>query len=164
MRLDISDEVLRGILGQDELTAEEIRTIVRVAYVAAELDFHADVDERETLDALATRLWALARLPGESVAIVSPLPIDDEERFAVIRRLSAQLTSRGARELAYVMAYLLAAADVELAPVEARFLDDLQRALAISDERAADLVATTAEAATPGAGTDELRADRAPGP
>src|SRR5690606_19233716 len=98
------------------------------------------------------------------VAIVSPLPIDDEERFSVIRRLSAQLTSRGARELAYVMAYLLAAADVELAPVEARFLDDLQRALAISDERAADLVATTAEAATPVAGTDEPRADRAPGP
>ncbi len=150
MQLHIPDPLIRSILAHETLAPEQIRSIARTAYLAAEIDFEDGAAEEATLGEAASRLWQVAGLPAEPIAPVSPLPLDDEERRARIRELAAGLTSRGSREVAYAVAYLLAAADVELAPAEARFLADLQRTLAIDDERAAALVAMAARAVTPG--------------
>src|SRR5690606_36163290 len=61
------------------------------------------------------------------------------------------LMTRRSRELAYVYAYLLVVSDEQISRVEGRFLEDLQRELGISDERAAELAATSAEQVTPDA-------------
>jgi hypothetical protein len=146
----ISQDVAQEIVGSELLTPEEARTIVQLAYLTTELDFDEDADELQTLDQLARNVWALAGTEDGGVEVVSPLPIDAEERRGRIRELATQLSKRGARELAYVAAYLLAASDLELAPIEGSFLDELQDALEIEDERAADLVAMSAERVTPG--------------
>jgi hypothetical protein len=148
----IPERLIQLILGHDALTAPQVRSIARIAYLAAEIDLDEDVDERAALDELVARLWRVAGLPPEPVEPVSPLPLprDDEERHARVRELTAPLVTRGARELAYAVAYVLVTADIELDRLEARLLDELQQALEIDDVRAADLAAFAAEAITPG--------------
>jgi len=150
MRLFANREFVRQLLGTDHLLPEDVRDIMRLVYVTTELDFDEDIAEREALQEIAGCLWDLAGVDTEAIRPVSPLPIDDEERRAVIRRLAADLPTRGGREVAYVASYLAATSDCELAPVEGQFLDELQHALGISDERAADLAAAAAESMTPG--------------
>ncbi len=152
MHLRMSIDQLRTILGRERLSPPEIGAITQLAFLAAEIDFDEDIDERDALDELTTELYSMSELPVASGGVVSPLPIDDEERSAVIHELAPLLESRGARELAYVITYLLAVSDLELAPIEGRFIDELQDALAISDERAADLTSAVGEAVTPGLG------------
>jgi hypothetical protein len=154
VKLRISENFIRSLLATETLDATQVRAIVRTGYLAAEIDLDEDSDERATLDGIGEQLSRVANLPIEPIPLVSPLPLDDEDRRTRIRELAIELTTRGARELAYVVAYLLAVADVELAPAETRFLADLQTTLRIDDDRAADLVATAAMAATPGA--DEI--------
>jgi hypothetical protein len=150
VNLHLTDEFIRSILSTERLDAAQVNAIVRMAYLAAEIDFTEDTAERATLVGLGEQLSRIAQVPVQSIAPISPLPIDDEERRARIREIGLDLTTRSARELAYVVAYLLAVSDVELAPVETRFLEDLQAALDIEDDRAAELAATAASAATPG--------------
>lgn len=150
MHLRISVDQLRAILGRETLSPAEVGAIARLAFLAAEIDFDEDTDELDALDELTTELYTMSELPVASGGEVSPLPIDDEERTAAIHELADVLESRGARELAYVISYLLAVSDLELAPIESRYLDELQHALSISDERAADLVSAVGEAVTPG--------------
>ena len=155
MQLRVDTGFLRTILGPDRLSDADVQAIARLAYLAAEIDFEEDEAEQATLDGAASQLWALAALPPSPVPPVSPLPLDDEERRQRIEELARQLSTRGTRELAYVLAYLLVVADHELAPVEGRFLDDLQRTLSVSDERASELALYSAERATPGVSTAE---------
>ena len=49
------------------------------------------------------------------------------------------------------LAYVVAIADLELAPAESEFLADLAVALGVSDARADELAAVCAQAITPGA-------------
>lgn len=148
----IPDRLITTILGRDALTAAQVHSIARIAYLAVGIDLEENAEEQAVLDDLQARLWRVAGLPPERVAPVSPLPLprDHEERHARIRELTAPLTTRGARELAYALAYVLVTADIELDRIEARLLDELQQALAIDDVRAADLAAFAAEAITPG--------------
>lgn len=150
MRLFVNREFIRQILGGEGLLPEDVRNIMRLVYVTTEIDFDEDVAEREALQEIAGCLWDVAGVDAESIEPVSPLPIDAEERVAVIRRLSDELPTRGGREVAYVAAYLAATSDLELAPIEGSLLDELQHSLDISDERAADLAAAGAESMTPG--------------
>jgi hypothetical protein len=133
------------------LLAADGRTIVQIAELAAGVDLDDDADERILLDAMSQHVCASAGIARESVPAVSPLPLDDEERIAWVCALATQLTTTGARELAYVVAYLLAASDLELAPVESVFLGELREALSIPEERASDLLGTVTEIVTPGA-------------
>lgn len=151
MNVSLSSEFLREKFSPETLEREEVQAIARVAYLTAEIDFREDDAERRTLNAIGDQLWGIAGLPREPIQPVSPLPLDDEERRWRIRELASHLTSRRSRELAYVYAYLLVVSDLQLARVEGRFLDDLQRELGISDERAAELAATSAEHVTPDA-------------
>ena len=150
MPLVLDEDVFRSVVGDDTLEADEIQTVLRAAYVTAEIDLDEDIAERHALEDLSTALWRFADHAPEPIEVVSPIPLDDEERLWFIAQLATRLTRRPARELAYVVSYLLTASDLELAPIESRFLDQLQRALGIADESAADLVATAAEVATPG--------------
>jgi tellurite resistance protein len=133
------------------LAAGEVSSVLQLGWLVAEIDLQEDRDELGVWRSLAQRLGATTSSPAW-VAPVSPLPLDDEERTARINELTAQLASRSARELAYALAYLVAVADVELGPIEQAFLDQLRRALAIDEDRAAYLVATAARIVTPSAG------------
>jgi hypothetical protein len=93
--------------------------------------------------------------------VLSPLPIDAEERRAQIASLATQLATTSARELAYLVAYLLIVSDLELAPVETELLEGLQRALWIEGPRASELAAEVSELVTPGA-SRELEGAPAP--
>ena len=148
--LELDSEYLRNFAAHSAMSPDEIRAITHVAYLAAEIDFDEDVAEADALERIGSLLWTLRGLPPQRIPPVSPLPIDDEERLARIQELAVHLQTRGTRELAYVIAYLLIAADHAIMPVEGSFVDVLQHALGIDDDRAAELVATAAEHVTPG--------------
>jgi hypothetical protein len=140
-----------GVVPGDRLLAADARTIVQIAELAAGVDLDDDADERILLEAVGQHVCASAGIARDSVPVVSPLPLDHEDRMAWICALATQLTTTGARELAYVIAYLLTASDLELAPVESTFLGELREALSIPEERASELLATVTEIVTPGA-------------
>ncbi len=131
--------------------ATETSTILQIAQLAAGVDLDEDVDERGLLGTLTRQLCATAGIPLESVRPLSPLPIDAEERTARIASLAAGLATTSARELAYIVAYLLIVSDLELAPVETELLDGLRAALRVEDRRASELAAEVSELVTPGA-------------
>jgi hypothetical protein len=133
------------------LSAGDMIGVLQLGWLVAELDLHEDRDELGVWHSLARRFGSTWGGSPVRVEPVSPLPLDDEERRARIHELTAQLSTRSARELAYAVAYLVAVADVELGPIEQTFLEQLRRALAIEDDRAAYLVATAAQIVTPSA-------------
>lgn len=149
--LTIDSDFVREILRNEILRPEEARAIMKIAYLAAEIDLEEDLEESATLNDLAEPVWAAADMPPEPIPIISPLPlpIDIEERMRVARWLTGELQSQGARELAYVYAYLLAASDRALRRIESNFIDELQHLLEISDDRASDLAARSVEASIP---------------
>lgn len=143
---------LLGIVMPDTIpNPAEARVIVQIAQLAAGIDLDEDGDERGLLSVLTRQLCAIVGIPISSVRVLSPLPIDAEERHAQIASLASQLATTGARELAYLVAYLLIVSDLELAPVETELLEGLQRALWIEGPRAAELAAEVSELVTPGA-------------
>jgi hypothetical protein len=135
------------------LEPRDVRTILQIAYLTAEIDLDEDPDELELLKAAGQMLWEFAGYAPEDVPIVSPLPlpIDQEARRARVLELVSELTSREARELAYTIAYLFTVEDLYLAPVESELLDDLRHGLGIERDRATELITTAATIVTPGA-------------
>ena len=143
--------ILRTILrSHDVIPPAEVKAIVQLGYLAAEIDLDDDPDEAALLGALGDHLWRAAGSAPEPVGLVTPVPLDREERLAWVDALAGQLHTTSGRELAYVVAYMLTIVDLELAPVEGKLLDELRRALHLTEPRAADLVATAAEIVTPG--------------
>lgn len=144
--------IVRRTLRDTSLSVDEIRAVLKTAYLAAEIDLDEDPEEIASLESAAQMLWELAGYAPEGVPIVSPLPlpIDHEARLERLREIASELGSTEARELAYSMAYLSTVADLELAPVESTLLDELRRVLGIAQDRAAELVETAAETMTPG--------------
>lgn len=132
------------------LSADEAAAVVQIAELAVGVDLEEGAEERALLQQIKRHVCAIGGISPDDVPEVSPLPLDDEERRAWCARLARRLASRGARELAYVLAYLCIAGDLELAPVEGSLIEDLQRALDIDNARADELVEAVAELATPG--------------
>jgi len=128
----------------------EARTILQIAQLAAGVDLDDDDAERGLLNTLTHRLCAVAEIPISTVPVVSPLPDGPEERTARIASLANRLVSTPARELAFIVAYLLIVSDLELAPLESELLEGLQRALRIEADRADDLLMEVAALVTPG--------------
>ncbi len=148
--LILDDNFLRQfLLPETQLALSDVEIIGQLAYLTAEVDLDEDRDEHRMLDALNQNLWHLIGREPEPIIVLSPLPIDREERIRWLRELVPQLTSNGARELAYISAYLTAVVDFELAPLESELLIELQRALDIDPERADELVRRAAQAMTP---------------
>lgn len=128
----------------------EIQAIIEAAQVAAAVEPDETGEESTLVRGLIAQLCAIADLDPMLIRPLSRVPTDAEERAAYLSGLRGRLPSDGARELAFVLAYLVVVADYELAPVETDLLEAMQRELAISSERAAALVASAAALVTPG--------------
>jgi hypothetical protein len=140
------------------LTPAEARTVLQIAQLAAGIDLDDDAAERGLLGSIARQLCAHAGALRSSVPAISPLPGDAEERRWWIESFASQLETTRARELAFVLAYLLIIADFELAPVETELLEGLRAAFAIDADRAADLLLQASEIITPGVPGDLIAA------
>lgn len=128
----------------------ETRGVLQIAQLAAGIDLEDDDAERGLLGALSLHLCAVAGIPVSSVPVLSPLPGDPEERRSAVSTLARRLVTTGARELSYIVAYLLIVADLELAPVEGELLEELRSALGIEPDQADELAAGVAALVTPG--------------
>jgi hypothetical protein len=128
----------------------EVRAILQLAQLAAGVDLDDDVAERGLLGTLTRHLCAVAGISVSSIPVLSPLPGDAEERNALIRSFANRLDTTRARELAFMVAYLLVVVDLELAPVEIELLEELRRVLWIEPGRAAELLVEASELVTPG--------------
>ena len=54
--MQLSPDYVHTIIGSADVSAEDAATIVRLAYIVAELDLEADVDESETLRSVTESL------------------------------------------------------------------------------------------------------------
>lgn len=159
--------IARGLLQEEAtrtapLTADEAIAIVQLGYLASGADLEDDSDELALREQIGRHVCALADIAFESVPWPSPLPIDAEERIAWLTKLRGELTTPGVRELAYVVVYLLAVGDLELAPVESDLLSDVEGVFGIGDERARELVAEAAAKVTPEVGRGAEGAEHRP--
>ena len=136
--------------GQRELGPGDARVIVAIATLAADGDLEEVPAEHALLALLGEQLCARAKISPATRLSLSPLPLDKAERALRIRELAGRLIDVRSRELAYVAAYLVVVADLELAPVESEFLDELQRMLELDHDRAAELAEAAAQFLTPG--------------
>jgi hypothetical protein len=148
--IEVDDAKFRRIVevvGSAAIPFEELAAIGRLLQLAASIDLADDPDERALLDALLGHLRSLGGL--DVLPELPYIPTDAEERASVAARLASGIASTTARELAYALAYLIVAADAELAPVESSFLEELRTAFGISADRASELAEQAAEIATP---------------
>lgn len=145
--MDVPPDRIREIVRatySGKLTEAEAEAIVGLGQLAVDADGREDPDEIAMFFAFGQAVNDLAgvkRTPEPSI------PDDDE--VARMAELARALTSDGARDLAYAMAYVLTVADVDIAPAEDVFIARLQDALGMSDERARQLGSSIAEAVTP---------------
>ena len=154
MSIELDDSRFHQIvfltLGKDpSLETYETRALIAIAQLAAWGDLAEDAEERALLDRTITHLCVHGGIDPDSVQPLSRIPFDDEERISRIGELADDLERVGVRELAYVLAYLLIVADHQLARPEARLLEDFQRALAVPEGRATELVREAARIVTP---------------
>ena len=124
------------------IAESDARAVLGICALVAGADDKTDVDEDSVLGEIAGHL-------GPTVPDVRAN--DDLERLEQIREIGGELSTQGVRDLAYALAYVVAIADLELAPAESEFLADLAVALGVSDARADELAALCAQAITPGA-------------
>jgi hypothetical protein len=153
MTMTVDDAKLRDLVASTlagRVDSDAIRAILDAAQLAGAIDLDDAREERRVLRALIARLCAIAEIDVATVRPLSPVPTDREERAARLAVLRERLTSPGARELAYALAYLVVVADLELAPVETDLLEVMQRELSIPRERADELVALASGMVTPG--------------
>jgi hypothetical protein len=155
MTLAIDDakfqQILDVTLGVQQISPSELRTLLQVVQLAAEIDLDEDPAELTLLRSLTERLCTATGIALDRFPWLSPIPTDDEERAVQVAALVQRLPTTGARDLAFALAYLMVVSDLELAPIEDALLQQLQRALTIPPERASDLIDAIARIVTPGA-------------
>jgi hypothetical protein len=128
-------------------TAAEAELVVAICQLAVAADDVEDAIEAELFDSIASHVYGHAKL-----ATTPPTfhPLDDpEQRRDLIKSHAAQLAGKPAAGLAYALAYILAISDLELAPEEGEFIEDLGDALELEPDRADDLIVTVTEIITP---------------
>ena len=110
-----------------------------------------DADGREDPDEIAMFFAVGKAVYGIAGIADAPTPTfaADEEDDARLVALAGKLATQAGGELAYAVAYLLTVADVELAPAESALVEKLRTALAMTEERAAEVAATISAAITP---------------
>ena len=133
------------------LSPYEAHAIVQLGYLAYDVDFDEDRDERALLDQLGRYVCGLGGIDVESVPRPSPLPLpdDDEARIGWLEDLGGRLTSTTARELGFVVASLVTMGDLQSSPVESVFLEELRQVLGIEQSRATELVVHAGQQLTP---------------
>jgi hypothetical protein len=133
------------------LSPDEAIAVVQIAELAAGVDLDEDLEEYTLLQQVKRHVCSIGGISPDDVPEVSPLPMDGEERRAWSIGLATELVNTGARELAYVLAYLVMVGDLALTALESSLMRDLQHALEITNERASLIVQNAAEILTPGA-------------
>ena len=140
-------DLVDSIVGP-HIEESEVRAVIATMQLAASIDSH----DNRVLDTLIRRMCEIGDI--ERVGPLSPVPMDDEERATKIVELADRLPSPEARELAYVLAHLAIVGDLQIAPIESRFMRDLRDAFGIDPERAAELVQRADVRVTPGGGVE----------
>lgn len=141
-------QILEITLGREKVEAREARGVIAVGELTAAIDLDETSSETTFLAAFERRLCERAGIDPASVMSLAVLPLDEEERVKALAECARPLVTRGARELAYAVAYLVIVADLELEPLETRFLEDIRVALDIDPSRAAELAERAAQAVT----------------
>jgi hypothetical protein len=128
-------------------TPAEAELVVAICQLAVAADGVEDADEAALFDTIAAQVYAHA-----NAATTPPTfhPLDDQEqRRDLIKSHAAQLAGKPSAALAYALAYILAIADLDLAPEEGEFIEDLGDALGIDPDRADELIVSITEIITP---------------
>lgn len=136
--------VVDAVLPDRRLDLAQATMILQIAQLAAGVDLDEDPAEEATLHAVAQHVFSLVGMKPDEDSPIPPLP-DEDARAAWLRALASQLETRGARELAYALAFLVSVADLELTPVEKTALEEFQHALGLDHRRATDLVVMLSE-------------------
>jgi hypothetical protein len=137
-------------LGVESLSKDEAEAIVSIARLAVDADRHEDEDELKLYDILSGHVCALAGISPDSIqSSEAKKPRGDDDRKARMLADADKLKTRGPRELAYAVAYLTAISDLDIQPVESKFLDSLLEALAIDDEREHEIAGAVNDAVVP---------------
>lgn len=129
----------------EQLTTEDAETILAIAQMAVDADGQEDAAEIQAFFALGKAVYALAGVTDAP----TPTFYNDEDDLEAIRQLGAQLSTQAAREVAYAAAHLLTVVDVQIAPEEDDFLEDLRTAFGITQDRAGELATMMGSAITP---------------
>ena len=127
-----------------KLSTEDAETIVELAQMSVDADGQEDADEIRMFFALGKAVFELAGLRDTP----TPTFMDDDDEHR-ITTLAGKLSSVQSKELAYAVAHLLTVVDVQIAPEEDDFLQQLREALGVADERADELAADLGSAITP---------------
>lgn len=131
------------------LAAEDAAAVVAIAYLTLDASGRAEHETAAVVDALASWVGELA----SSFVAPPELRADDRTtRVEQLRELGAALRATQAGELAYALVYVISIADLELAPAEVEVMNELAIALGLTEDRAAELAALSAQAVTPGVG------------
>ncbi|MCX5740998.1 MAG: hypothetical protein NT062_00705 [Proteobacteria bacterium] len=117
------------------LAPADAETIIAISQLVVDIDGREGAEEIHLFFAIGKLLHQLAGTPDADI----PTFASDEDDESRMFELATLLKAAPARELAYAIARLLAAVDLEVAPVEDEFLDRLRGILAIDKTRAASL-------------------------
>lgn len=128
-------------------TPAEAELVVAICQLAVAADDVEDPDEAAMFETIAAQVYAHANAATTPPAFQ---PLDDpEQRRDLIKSHAAQLAGKPSASLAYALAYILAIADLDLAPEEGEFIEELGDALGIDPDRADELIVSITEIITP---------------
>ncbi len=127
------------------LPPADAEAILGLCQLAVDADGREDADEIAMFFAFGAAVNELAGIAGADTPTFAS-DLDDGEQLDV---LAQQLVTQPSRELAYTIAYVLTVADVDIAPEESEFIENLRAALRIEPDRADALAAEIGAAITP---------------
>lgn len=129
------------------ISRAEADAIVEIAGLAVDVDQQEDDSEVSLFDALAKYVYELAGVTGREVE--APVEAVDDDLGKQLRDIAEPLRGKPSGKLAYVVGYLLAVVDMQLAPEESDFMEMLVYALDL-DEPTSDALAAEASAIVTG--------------
>ncbi len=127
------------------LSEDDSEAIVAISQIIVDADGREDAEEIKKFFAIGKAVFAQAGR-GETPTPSFDDAEDEDER---LRTLATGLSTPAAKELAYAVAYMMAVADVDLAPEEGALVEALREALGLSEERADEISVTVSSAITP---------------
>ncbi len=126
------------------LSEADAETVVAIAQLAVDADGREDAEEIKNFFAMGKAIYGHAGLETST-----PTFAGDDKDDERLRALAGQLSSPAAKELAYAVAFMMAIADVDLAPEEGALVEALRDTLGIPEDRADEIAATVSAAITP---------------
>jgi hypothetical protein len=147
--------IVEGLAPALRLDADEARSMLELAQLAAGVEADDNPAEHATLQAIAQQVCSMVGLEPSEVFEIPPVP-EEQARGHWLASVARPLRTREARELAYALVFLVSVSDLQLTAAERSALQEFQRALQIDDRRATDVVVIVSEtvAAPAQAGTE----------